>query len=95
MEAKRETQFYTDRSAALARFIRVLCFTLSAISSIDAVIGSTTTKHSDVGCHTREIGILRALGLRRGSIMTSLLAESVALSLLSWGARRRRRACSS
>ena len=95
VEAKRETQFYTDQSAALARVIRMLGITLSVILSIGAVIGAMITKHSDVASHTREIGMLRALGLRRGSIMTSLLAESVALALLSWGARGWRRACSS
>lgn len=44
------------------------------------------TKCSDLADRTREIGTLRALGFRRGSIMTALLAESSALALLSWGA---------
>jgi len=43
VEAKRGIQFFTDQSAALARFIRVLDLTLSVPFSIAAVIGALIT----------------------------------------------------
>jgi ABC-type antimicrobial peptide transport system permease subunit len=58
-----------------------LGLTLSIIFSIGAVIGAMVTMYSAVANRTREIGTLRALGFRRGSILTAFLAESVALAL--------------
>lgn len=81
VEAKREAQFYADQSQVLADFIRILGMTLSVIFSIGAVIGAMVTMYSAVANRTREIGTLRALGFRRGSILAAFLAESVALAL--------------
>jgi ABC-type antimicrobial peptide transport system permease subunit len=81
VEPKREVQFYADQSQVLADFIRILGLTLSIIFSIGAVIGAMVTMYSAVANRTREIGTLRALGFRRGSILTAFLAESVALAL--------------
>lgn len=86
VEAKRETQFYAEQSEALANFIRILGLTLSVIFSVGAVIGAMITMYSAVANRTREIGTLRALGFRRGSIMAAFLAESVALALVGGAA---------
>ena len=82
LEAKRETQFYADQSAALSKFIRILGLTLSVIFSIGAIIGAMITMYAAVANRVREVGTLRALGFRRRSVLLAFLYESLALSLL-------------
>jgi ABC-type antimicrobial peptide transport system permease subunit len=82
LEAKRETRFYADQSETLARFIGILGTSISAIFSIGAVIGAMITMYASVASRTAEIGTLRALGFRRGSILAAFLAEALALGLL-------------
>ncbi len=55
---------------------------LSVIFSLGAMIGATITMYAAVATRTGEIGTLRALGFRRGSILTAFLAESLLLALL-------------
>lgn len=82
LEAKRETQFYADQSQALSTFIRILGLSLSVIFSIGAVIGAMITMYAAVSNRTGEIGTLRALGFRKGSVLAAFLLESLFLSLL-------------
>ena len=81
LEAKRETQFYADQSAALATFIRILGTSLSVIFSIGAMVGAMITMYATVSARTAEIGTLRALGFERGAICLAFLAEALWLSL--------------
>lgn len=82
LEVKRERQYYADQSEALSRFIRILGITLSVIFSIGAVIGAMITMYAAVANRVGEIGTLRALGFRRGSILLAFLAESLFVALL-------------
>jgi ABC-type antimicrobial peptide transport system permease subunit len=82
LEAKRETQFYADQSAALSTFIRILGLSLSVIFSIGAIVGAMITMYATVSNRTPEIGTLRALGFSRRSILQAFLMESLLLSLL-------------
>jgi putative ABC transport system permease protein len=82
LEAKRETVFYAEQSETLARFIRILGLTLSIIFSIGAVIGAMITMYASVANRTAEIGTLRALGFRRGSILLAFLFESLLLGVI-------------
>lgn len=82
LEAKRESQYYADQSEVLARFIRYLGVTLSVIFSLGAIIGAMITMYAAVATRVGEIGTLRALGFRRGSVLAAFLAESLMLGLI-------------
>ena len=81
LEAKRESQYYADQSAALSAFITILGLTLSVIFSIGAVIGAMITMYAAVASRTAEIGTLRALGFRRAGVLAAFLFESMLLAL--------------
>jgi ABC-type antimicrobial peptide transport system permease subunit len=81
VEAKRETQYYSDQSEMMATFLRILGITLTIIFSLGAMIGAMITMYAAVANRTAEIGTLRALGFRRRSILITFLMESVLLGL--------------
>jgi putative ABC transport system permease protein len=76
---KRETQFYADQSEVMARFIRILGLSMTVIFSVGAMIGAMVTMYTAVANRTVEIGTLRALGFRRGSILGAFLIEALLL----------------
>jgi len=80
--AKPEIRFYAEQSEALATFISVLGLALSIIFSIGAVVGAMITMFAAVAQRTGEIGTLRALGFRRGAVLTAFLGESLLLGLV-------------
>jgi ABC-type lipoprotein release transport system permease subunit len=82
LELKRESVFYAEQSGVMAKFIRILGMTLSIIFSIGAIIGAMITMYASVANRTAEIGTLRALGFKRGSILTAFLTEALALSAI-------------
>jgi ABC-type antimicrobial peptide transport system permease subunit len=82
VEAKRETQYYSDQSEMMATFLAILGMTLTIIFSLGAVIGAMITMYAAVANRTAEIGTLRALGFRRRSIMIVFLLESLLLGLV-------------
>jgi ABC-type lipoprotein release transport system permease subunit len=82
LEAKRESVFNAEQSEVLSNFIGYLGLTLSVIFSIGATIGAMITMYASVASRTAEIGTLRALGFRRGRILTVFLAEALLLGLV-------------
>jgi len=82
LEAKRETTYYRDQSEMMAKFLRILGFSLTIVFSIGAVVGGMITMYASVANRTREIGTLRALGFRRTSILIAFLMESLFLGCL-------------
>ena len=82
VEAKRETQYYSDQSEMMATFLRIMGMTLTIIFSLGAIIGAMITMYAAVANRTAEIGTLRALGFRRRSIMIVFLVESLLLGLV-------------
>ncbi len=82
LEAKRETTYYKDQSEMMAKFLRILGFSLTIVFSIGAIVGGMITMYASVANRTREIGTLRALGFRRKSILIAFLMESLFLGLL-------------
>jgi putative ABC transport system permease protein len=81
VDFKPERQFYEDQSRALSNFISYLGIALSVIFSLGATIGAAITMYASVATRTGEIGTLRALGFRRGSILAAFLIESLLLAL--------------
>lgn len=86
LEAKRETAYYLDQSAALAKFLRILGTSLTIVFSIGAIVGAMITMYAAVANRTAEIGTLRALGFRRSSILLAFLLESLLLGLIGGAA---------
>jgi len=82
VEAKRETQYYSDQSEMMATFLGIMGMTLTIIFSLGAVIGAMITMYAAVANRTAEIGTLRALGFRRRSILIVFLLESLLLGLV-------------
>ncbi len=82
VEVKRENQYYKDQSRALAKFLRILGLSLTIIFSLGAVIGAMITMYAAVANRTQEIGTLRALGFRRGSILIAFLMEALLLGFI-------------
>ena len=82
LEAKPEIRFYAEQSEALATFINILGLSLAIIFSIGAVVGAMITMFAAVASRIGEIGTLRALGFRRGAVLTAFMTESLLLSAL-------------
>jgi ABC-type antimicrobial peptide transport system permease subunit len=82
LEVKRETTYYKEQSEMMAKFLRILGFSLTLIFSIGAVIGAMITMYAAVANRTAEIGTLRALGFNRRTILTAFLLESLLLGFI-------------
>ena len=82
LEAKPEIRFYAEQSVALATFINILGLSLAVIFSIGAVVGAMITMFAAVASRIGEIGTLRALGFRRGAVLSAFMAESLLLAAL-------------
>lgn len=83
LDYRREAQFYADQSEKMASFIDILGTTITLIFSLGAVIGAMITMYSSVANRTREIGTLRALGFRRGNIVSAFLQEALLLGFIA------------
>jgi ABC-type antimicrobial peptide transport system permease subunit len=66
----------------MAKFLRILGTSLTIIFSIGATVGAMITMYSAVANRTREIGVLRALGFQKKSILTAFLIESLLYGIL-------------
>jgi ABC-type antimicrobial peptide transport system permease subunit len=82
LDVRRETRYYRDQSELMAKFLRILGFSLTIIFSVGAIIGAMITMYAAVANRVGEIGTLRALGFRRKSIMAAFLMESLLLGLI-------------
>jgi putative ABC transport system permease protein len=82
VEAMRETRYYEKQSEVMAKFLRVLGISLTAIFSLGAIIGAMITMYAAVAVRTAEIGTLRALGFQKTDILLAFLAESVLLGFV-------------
>jgi ABC-type lipoprotein release transport system permease subunit len=78
----RENEFYAAQSGAMAGLLRTLGLFVTIIMALGAVFGALNTMYASVSARTKEIGTLLALGFSRGSVMLSVLSESVALCLI-------------
>jgi ABC-type antimicrobial peptide transport system permease subunit len=81
--AQSEAAYYEEQAAG-AKMLYLLTATLALIMGIGAVFGAMNTMFAAVSSRTAEIGVLRAIGFRRGSVLFSFVTESVCLSLLGY-----------
>lgn len=82
LQFKRESKYYAEQSEIMARFLRILGWSLTIIFSIGAMIGAMITMYSAVANRMAEIGTLRALGFGRRDVLIAFLLESLLLGFL-------------
>jgi ABC-type antimicrobial peptide transport system permease subunit len=82
LEVDREKDYYAKQSEFMSAFIRWLGIGITIVFGFGAVIGAVITMYAAVANRTVEIGTMRAIGFRRGSILMAFLAEGVVISLL-------------
>jgi putative ABC transport system permease protein len=81
LSAERESAYYTKISSGIADIIMALGFAEAFIFSLGAICATMIVFYGAVAQRRREVGVLRALGFGRASILTAFLAESIALAL--------------
>ena len=81
LKAVDEKEYYEDQMTASIA-IKVVGYFIAAFLTVGAMFAAANTMYAAVSSRAREIGTLRALGFGRGSILTSILFESVVLCLL-------------
>jgi len=82
VQVRRETEFYAQQSQVMTGLINGIGYTIAVLMGIGAVFGAILTMYTAVATRTREIATLRALGFNTGSVLISVLAESLALAAL-------------
>lgn len=78
----RQTDFYEEQSKVMTTFITTIGIFISSMMGLGALFGALNTMYSAVAGRTREISTLRALGFGRFPVVVSVVAESLALSLI-------------
>lgn len=82
VSVERERKYYEDQSQGTSKFLTAMGSAVSFFFAIGAMIGAMITMYSAVANRKREIGVLRALGFSKLSIMSSFLIESMLLALI-------------
>ncbi len=75
-----EADFYADQ-AKFADNLRSLGLVVAITLAIGAVFGGMNTMYAAVARRGRELGVLRALGFDRGSVLLSFVLESLIIGL--------------
>jgi putative ABC transport system permease protein len=82
VKVERLAEFNDEQSTAMTKLINTLGVLVAGLMAVGAVFGALNTMYSAVSARTREIATLRALGFGRGSVLVSVLLESLALALI-------------
>ncbi|MEO8178460.1 MAG: ABC transporter permease [Deltaproteobacteria bacterium] len=81
INVERESGYYTRITAGLADLVALLGAAEALIVSFGAILGTMIVAYTSVMQRRTEIGVLRALGFQRRSILAAFLLESLALAL--------------
>ena len=82
VQVRRENEYYAAQSTTMTSLIQGVGYAIAALMGIGAVFGTILTMYTAVASRTREIATLRALGFNTGSVLVSVLTESMALAVL-------------
>lgn len=81
VEARTTRAYYTEQSATLSHFIRLLGLTVGSIMAIGAIFGALNCMYAAVASRSREIATLRAIGFFALPVIVSVLMETMLLAL--------------
>jgi putative ABC transport system permease protein len=81
VDVKRESEFFAEQGKPLARVLAIVAYVVGGIMAVGALFGALNTMYSAVSARALEIATLRALGFGAASVVTSVFAEALALSL--------------
>ncbi len=76
-----ERAYFATQTNLLGTVLVFLGVFLTAVLGVAAVLGATNTMLASIGARTREVGILRAIGFREGSVMLAFLIEAALVGL--------------
>ena len=79
---RRENEYYAGQSRALTTLIQTIGFGIAALMGMGAVFGAILTMYTAVASRAREIATLRALGFNAGSVVFSVLSESMTIGAI-------------
>ena len=82
LDAMTEKEYWLKASQMLALFVTVLGSVITFFFSLGAMIGAMITMYAAVANRSREVGVLRAMGFSRSSVLISFLLESALVALL-------------
>ncbi len=82
VQVRRESEYYAQQSRSLSSLIQGVGFGIALLMGIGAVFGAILTMYTAVSTRAREIATLRALGFNSGSVVVSVLMESLALGAI-------------
>lgn len=82
VQVQRESEYYAQQSRTLSTLIHRVGFGIAFLMGIGAVFGAILTMYTAVSTRAREIATLRALGFNSGSVVISVLIESLALGAI-------------
>jgi putative ABC transport system permease protein len=80
--AKRESDYYAAQTQVMTNLINGIGYTIASLMGVAAVFGAILTMYTAVATRTREIATLRALGFNTGSVLVSVLGESMTLAAI-------------
>ena len=79
---RRENEYYAGQSRALTTLIQNIGFGIAALMGMGAIFGAILTMYTAVASRSREIATLRALGFNSGSVVFSVLSESLTIGAI-------------
>jgi len=75
-------EFFAEQGTLITEFITGIGVFIAGMMALGALFAALNTMYGAVAARTREIATLRALGFGAGPIITSVLAESIAVALV-------------
>jgi putative ABC transport system permease protein len=81
VDVMREADYLAIQASSLNGFLTVIAYLVGGIMGLGALFGALNTLYSAVSTRATEIATLRVFGFGAGSILTSILAEALLLSL--------------
>lgn len=81
VDVEREQDYYSSQTKQFRRTIGVLAGVVTAIMALGAIFAALNTMYAAVASRSREIATLRAIGFGGGSVLMSVMVESLVLAL--------------
>jgi putative ABC transport system permease protein len=85
VDVKRESEFFAEQAAPISRVVAIVAYVVGGIMAVGALFGALNTMYSAVSARALEIATLRAIGFGATSVVFSVFAEALALSLIGAG----------